>query len=100
MKKNLFRAKRSNFDEIVVGQLLWIGKRPHIIRDCDIEEDGHHFVQSSDLPTWVDESTIEPVINEEELDRFAKDFARIGHNQYDNTAYTSFKAGYLKAKQG
>lgn len=61
MKKIIFRAKLSHNKETVEGQLIWIEGKPHIIRDCDIEECGHHFKQCSDVPTWVDEDSIELV---------------------------------------
>jgi len=64
MKKKLFRARRSFDKEIITGQLIFIEGNAHIIQDCDIEEDGHHFHQISDMPTWVDEETIEEVTDE------------------------------------
>lgn len=108
MKKMLFRAKRSNCDEIIEGQLLWVGSRPHIIRECDMEEDGHHLIQSTDCPTWVDESTIEPVINEEEIDKYIVEIKRNHNNPYHYTAISigvnyfdeGVKAGYRKVMGG
>ena len=101
MKKQIYRAKRSYCDEIVEGQLVWIDGKAHIIRDCDIEECGHHFVQCSDIPTWVDENTIEPVIdykiNEEELDKLADEYAEGRWNSYSMIERQAFKAGYRKA---
>jgi len=64
MKKKLFRARRSFDKTMIVGQLIYIEGNAHIIQDCDIEEDGHHFHQISDMPTWVDEDTIEEVTAE------------------------------------
>lgn len=59
LKPRLYRAKRSYDKAEIVGQLVFIENNPHIIRDCDIQEDGHHFSQASDDPTWVDIDTIE-----------------------------------------
>ena len=61
LKPKLYKAKRSYDKKEIVGQLVWIEGKIHLIRDCDIEEDGHHFAQASDEPTWIDEETIEEI---------------------------------------
>lgn len=56
--KHLVRGKDTVTGEWRVGYLVMIDGNPHIIEDCDIIEDGHHFRQESDRPTWVDPKTV------------------------------------------
>jgi len=77
MKKKLYKAKRSFDKAEITGQLLFIEGNAHIIQDCDIEEDGHHFHQISDMPTWVDEDTIEEVDSDNSNDQEKTDSENI-----------------------
>lgn len=54
----IFRGKLSHSGEWVLGSLLKIDNRCHIVTESDMYEDGHHIRQESDTPTWVDADTV------------------------------------------
>lgn len=58
MREIKFRGKSEISHEWRYGSLVMIGKYPHIVEDCDVEEDGHHICQTSDRPTWIIPETI------------------------------------------
>ena len=58
MREIKFRGKDSFSNEWRYGNLLIIDENYHIVEKADISEDGHHFRQEGDRPTWVDETTI------------------------------------------
>ena len=53
-----FRGKLSHSGEWVLGSLLKIDSKYHIVTESDMYEDGHHICQESDTPTWVDSDTV------------------------------------------
>ena len=58
MREIKFRGKDSFSNEWRYGNLLIIDEKYHIVEKADISEDGHHFRQEGDRPTWIDEATI------------------------------------------
>ena len=54
----IFRGKLSHSGEWVLGSLLKIDSKYHIVTESDMYEDGHHIYQESDTPTWVDADTV------------------------------------------
>ena len=53
-----FRGKNTLNDMWLYGCLLKIGNNYHILNSDDMCEDGHHVMQESDKPTWVEPKTI------------------------------------------
>ena len=58
MREIKFRGKDSFSNEWRYGNLLIIDEKYHIVEKADISEDGHHFRQEGDRPTWIDEATV------------------------------------------
>ena len=58
MREIKFRGKDSFSNEWRYGNLLIIDEKYNIVEKADISEDGHHFRQEGDRPTWIDEATV------------------------------------------
>lgn len=58
MRTIKFRAKATHTNKWLYGDLINIRGKYHLLEKDDMREDGHHITQDSDIPTWVDETTI------------------------------------------